>query len=139
MNAHLESLSRRFAPPLINLRDGRIADDYGEQESAKIVINHQLPADVTDEELDYYQDVWAFLDAPSLLFYFHPVTNWLSRHPDTDSILFDYYVWSLDRNWPAAMALISDQDAGAIVAHLISIKERHHLHETYSQCSELFA
>lgn len=67
-------LSKKFSPPKRNLQQGRIADD-GDATSAELSVNHRDPNDVSVKELEYYNDVWGFLEPEDLLFYLHPVLH----------------------------------------------------------------
>ena len=67
------NLSKDFGPPKINLRQGRILDDYGSESFAKMQVNHEKPDDVKLEELDYYGWVYPFIEPIDLIFYLYPL------------------------------------------------------------------
>ena len=39
-------LSNKFAPPSVDLRQGEIMDDYGDESYADLPVSHKLPDDV---------------------------------------------------------------------------------------------
>ena len=139
MNATVAAISARFGPPSMTLRDGRIQDDYGSESCAKLVVNHRTTVDVTDEELEYYQDVYTFLTPDSLLFYLAPVTTWLSRHPNSGRTVFDSFVWSLDRHWKAVQEILSSDETEAVLTLLKSLRDKSDLEYTYGHCTAIFA
>ena len=67
------SLSKQFAPPKVDLRQGRILDDSGDGRNAQHHLKHRDPSDVSLRDLEYYFDVWGFLDPSDLIFYLHSV------------------------------------------------------------------
>jgi hypothetical protein len=86
-------LSKAFGPPKTDVRQGKI-EDYGEQCRCSHIVNHQVPEDVTHEDLDYYPDHWAFMDFGDLLFYLYPVA--LECEKDYESDCTYWYLMNLD-------------------------------------------
>lgn len=71
--ANLYEFSKSFAPPKMNLRQACIMDCWGDDRSATMPTNHNLPEDVLIEELNFYPQGWFYMDIGSLLFYAYSV------------------------------------------------------------------
>ena len=119
----LKQISERFSPPRINLRDGRILDDYGDTRSAELPIAHRYVGDVKANELDKYNDVWPFLNAEDLLFYLYPVLKDFDSNPQCEHI--DRYLYSLDSEWSVVEALLGKSDAVVVLETLEYLRKKH--------------
>ena len=62
------SMSKKYGPPKISLRDARILDDYGDESHATRPIQHRVPEDVSKEDFDFYRHVFSFMEFADLLF-----------------------------------------------------------------------
>lgn len=107
MNPAILEISRQFAPPPTDLQAGRVADDYGKTDHAALFIDHHDPAAVTQEELEYYLDVWYYLDTRSLLFYLYPVLRAVAAGKGDN--FADYYFRNVSIWWPLIKKDLSDQ------------------------------
>ena len=135
MNQHqsVYSLSKRYGPPNINLRDAEIEDSYGDETYATRPINHQVPEDVTKEDLDFYPQVYAFMEFRDLLFYLYPVA--LEYEKDKGLETIDSLFYSLERELPAQLESLSKDDQEAIIDALKWIWETHKLgYADWVQC-----
>lgn len=83
---------------MTSLQAGRVADDYGREENATLEVTTDDPAGVTQEELDFYSDVWPHLDVDSLFFYLFPVLRALAE--GKAELFIDPYFNSLATWWP---------------------------------------
>ena len=90
------NLSNVFAPPKVNLRQGRILDDYGDETYAKLLVNHSKPDDVTLDEINYYGWVYPFLEAEDLIFYLYSLAIEYKKDKLLDC--FDSFMYSMDKN-----------------------------------------
>ena len=90
----LYELSKKYAPPVINLRQAEIMDSYGDEEYAKIQLNHVNPEDVKLEELLYYNQAWGFMNAKDLLFYAYAVTTFADSG---DKIFVEMYIYTIEQ------------------------------------------
>ena len=116
----LLTISQKHSPPRMDLREGRLMDAHGDENYAQLPINHCTQMDVSHAELEYYNDVFAFMDAHDLLFYLYPVLNhWLS-HPD--ALYIDSYLYSLGTQWSLVRPLISEDDYGIIRSVFLSVR-----------------
>lgn len=118
MNPAIIRLSKRFAPPRINLLQARLDDDYGRTECIEVEVTHQHPEEVTVQELDYYGDVWPFLCPESSLFYLYAVLSAFrdfraGSRPIPDPVPhlnFDSYFSDLALYWPLTRKLLSTDE-----------------------------
>ncbi len=110
------SLSRRHGPPKINLRDAEILDSCGDESYATRPINHQVPEDVSREDLDFYGWVYAFMEFRDLIFYLYPVA--LEYEKDIRIDCVDPFMYSLDRFISGEMSKLSEEDREALVSGL---------------------
>ena len=95
------SISIKHAPPHVNIREARIADDYGRDDKAKLAITHTIPNEVTCEQLLYYNDVWIFVDESDLLFYLWPVLQCFVTYKNSSGCEFYHsYLYALNLRWP---------------------------------------
>lgn len=67
---NIYSLSKRFAPPEIDLRKAQILDYSGDESYADLNVIHKKPDDVKREVFDYYGWVYPFMEPEDLLFLF---------------------------------------------------------------------
>jgi len=88
------NLSKSYGPPKINIRQGQIMDDYGDDSLSKLQINHVKPDDVTLEELEYYRWPYPFLKPRDLLFYLYPLLVEFKKDMTLDC--FDSFMYSMD-------------------------------------------
>ena len=114
------ALSKRFAPPQIDLRQAQIMDDYGDESWAKLLVNHTLPEDVSHNELVYYPHVWGFMGFEDLLFYLYAIATHQSL--DHGGEYLDHYLYSLDRFIHEKWSGISQPERAAIIEGLQWIK-----------------
>jgi hypothetical protein len=106
-------MSRKYGPPKIDLRTAEIMDSYGDESCAKLPINHRVPEDVSKEDFDYYQWIFAFMGFEDLLFYLYPIA--LEYERDNSLNCIDSYMYSLDRFLPEASAKLPPKDQQALV------------------------
>ncbi len=116
----IRCISLRYSPPGETLRDGRIADDYGSEKHASLIVNHHCIDDVQAAELEFYHDVWVFLGAKDLLFYMHPVLTGFLYNRECQFI--DRYLYALDQKWDEVVRSIGDLDSGRILTEMHEIK-----------------
>lgn len=119
MDSDFHRIASRFAPPRINLRDGRILDDYGRDDCAAIPITHTSVDDVLEIELQYYQDVFTFLEAPDLLFYSFAILQKCKTSVDPHYLSSFFY--AMDYRWPDVVNIISTEEAIMILEEIHSI------------------
>ncbi len=98
-HASVYALSKKYAPPRINLRSAEIMDSYGDETFAAYPINHHAPEDVSKEDLDFYPRVFPFMQFTDLLFYLYPIA--LEYEKDNGLDCIDSYMYSLDRYFPS--------------------------------------
>lgn len=118
-------LSERFSPPKIDLRRAKILDDYGDESFSPRPINHRVPSDVTQEDLEYYDRYWAFMKFEDLLFYLYPVAMANERLKQNNENYYDYnneYLefYLLTMHWLIAenLTLLEPRDRGALIEGL---------------------
>ena len=104
----LYGLSSKYGPPSIDLKNGRIMDDYGDTSCAKVSVKHKIPEDVSREELDYYHDVYAFLNPEDLIFYLYPMWHEFKNDPSLNCI--DNFVYSLEAGIDYLLTEIDESD-----------------------------
>lgn len=112
-------LSERNGPPRINLRQGQIRDDYGDDTWATLPISHREPRDVTRKELDHYPWVYCFLEFRDLLFYLYPTALEYERNPNCDFI--HSFLYSLDNELYGGLKSLDESDRDALKAGLVWI------------------
>lgn len=112
-------LSQRYSPPEVDLRQGRIADDYGSEDAAQLPICHQVPEDVTRAHFEYYGWVFPFLMDQDLLFYLYPIARVFAEDPALDCI--DSFLYSLDTRLPKLIRELSDAEIDALKEGLVWI------------------
>lgn len=117
------ALSKRFAPPPIDLRQWRIADDYGDESGAGISIRHARPEDVDLADLQYYCDAWSFLDAQSLLYYMHAIVTFARGESECGGLDISYYFMSFDQQFPAIQTLLTPRELDVVLHALLEIWE----------------
>jgi hypothetical protein len=105
------SLSCRYSPPKINLRDAQIKD-YGNHKYSKRPIKHLKPKDVSREDFDYYGWCYSFMEFEDLLFYLHPIALEYEKDKTLDCI--DSYMYSLDRSLPTKRGSLNQTDLNTI-------------------------
>ncbi|MFK8027657.1 MAG: hypothetical protein AB8C40_06305 [Gammaproteobacteria bacterium] len=105
-------MSRKYAPPKINLRDAEIMDSFGDESHAKRAIKHLLPTDVSREDFDYYGWVYPFMEFKDLLFYFYPIADEYEKDKELDCV--DSFMYSLDRELPIGKLELDHNDVLAI-------------------------
>ena len=109
------SISIKHAPPHVNIREARIADDYGREDMAKLAITHTVPNEVTYEQLLYYGDVWVFVDESDLLFYLWPVLQCFVAYKSSgDCDFYHSYLSALNLRWPAIVNLVTSVELHVI-------------------------
>jgi len=69
------NISILFSPPEYNIRDGRIADNWGGTSMCELEVNHIKPEDVSSEEMNYYGGALTFLGAKENLFYLYYIVS----------------------------------------------------------------
>lgn len=102
-------LSSRYGPPGTNLRQARIRDYHGDASFAPRPVRHRHPEDVSREDLEYYHDVFAFMEFRDLLFYLYPVA--FECEKDSRLPIF-FYLGFLERSLGQVRSLpAGDQEA----------------------------
>ena len=104
----------KYSPPKINLRLGRIADDNGNEINAQLRLDHKLPNDVTNAELEYYHDTFPFLAPYDLLFYLYPVIHNWAQNKNTDYL--ESYLYSICTYWSLLRPQLNKNDMSEIRA-----------------------
>ena len=104
------SLSKKYAPPGIDLRSAEIMDSYGDESNATRPIDHRVPEDVSREDLDFYGWVYAFMEFNDLLFYLYPIALEFERDKKLGCI--DAFMYSLDRFSGESSTLSAEDKAG---------------------------
>jgi hypothetical protein len=110
------SLSKRYGPPEINLRDAELLDSFGDESYATRPIDHKVPENVSRKDLDFYGWVYAFMGFRDLLFYLYAVA--LEYEKDNRMDCVDGFMDSLDRLLPEEMPTLPDDDRDALIAGL---------------------
>ena len=101
------AIAKKFAPPAVDLRAGRIADD-GDERLAKRPIRHRDPYDVSCADLEYYFDVWGFLTPEDLLFYSYPVARFLGQTGQTP-VYYERWVEALNSRLEQVINLLNPE------------------------------
>ena len=102
------SLSRKYGPPEIDLHKAEIMDSYGDETCATHPINHRIPEDVTRDDFDHYQMVFAFMGFKDLLFYLYPIALEFERDKCLHCV--DFFLYSLNRFVPEESSMLSAED-----------------------------
>jgi len=117
----LYALAKQYSPPCVNLRQAKIRDDYGIKTYAKLPVLHELPQDVRRGELTYYAQVYPFLQASDLLFYFYSIFLEFEKDPDLECI--DFFMYSLNRELPSLMEALSPPEQACLTHYLKQLLE----------------
>ena len=120
-HSQLYALSKRYSPPTVNLQQGKILDDHGIETYAKLTIDHEMPENVSRDELNYYPHVYAFLKAEDLLFYFYPI--FIAFEIDRNLECIDSFMFSLDRNLPQLIRQITLEEQEILTDYLKTLLE----------------
>ncbi|NJO52950.1 MAG: hypothetical protein HC840_30140 [Leptolyngbyaceae cyanobacterium RM2_2_4] len=107
------SLSRKYGPPEIDLRKAEIMDSYGDETYAARPINHRVTEDVSRDDFDYYQWVFAFMGFKDLLFYLYPIALEYERDKCLNCV--DSFMYSLNRFMPEELAQLSAEDQQGVL------------------------
>ena len=102
------SLAKQFAPPNVDLRYGRLADDHGDKRQAQRAVKHRDPYDVSLADLEYYFDVWRYLEPTDLLFYSYAVLRFLQSDQRLP-VYFERWIEVLDCQLPVILELLSEE------------------------------
>lgn len=113
---HVYELSKKHGPPRIDLRTAWIMDCHGDDTFAGEPLRHRVPEDVSRQDLDRYQAVYAFMEFKDLLFYLYPVAAELER--DNSLFCIESFLWSLDGYVPTESALLPAADQQAFLEGL---------------------
>jgi hypothetical protein len=105
-------LSRRYGPPGVDLRQARIADDYGDEAHATMPICHKKPEDVTRDHLDYYGWIYPFLKPHDLLFYLYPIAREHEARPPLECV--DSFLYSLNAVIDSIMGTLTEEEREAL-------------------------
>lgn len=105
-------LSKRYGPPIVDLRQAEILDSYGDESRTKVPVEHRVPEDVTREQFDYYGWIYPFVEPTDLLFYLYPI----AREYEADKRLdcMDSFLYSLDRNVKPLLSQLPKEDQDAL-------------------------
>lgn len=109
-------LSKRYGPPVVNLRDAEIADSCGNESHAKLSVTHTVPEDVTKEQFDYYGWVYPFVERTDLLFYLYPIAK--EYESDTTLDCIDSFLYSLDREINGLLDELTTDEREALIEGL---------------------
>lgn len=131
-------ISLNFSPPRMTLRDGRIEDDYGLENCATRILNHQRPEDVVYEDFDYYTDTFSFISGYDVLFYFYGVIKIFENDPNDDRAeeQMDSLIYNLNNRSPALKGLLGD-NFDLFVEVMLEIYHRYSLRIDWVACKEL--
>ena len=139
MNNYQQSaynLSKRYSPPKIDLRQAEMLDSLGEDTYATRPIHHQVPEDVTKEDLDFYNFVFSYMELSDLLFYLYPVALEFEYDKCLDCI--DSLFYTLEDELPKHVDSLSEDDLQGIKDALMWIWESHKLgYVDWIQCPYL--
>jgi hypothetical protein len=102
----LYRLSKKFAPPEIDLRRGRILDDGGSDKYATVLLKHRDPTEVSVPELEYYHDVWLFLTPRDLIFYLYSVLR-LDRIQGKRLVYLERWLDTVDRRLEEILLILN--------------------------------
>lgn len=105
-------LSTRHGPPKTDLRIGDIMDDWGDDARATRPINHQVPEDVSREDLDFYQHGFPYMSFTDMLFYLYPVA--LENEKETGEYWVDSLLGCIDYRLPDEWGKLSEEDQSAL-------------------------
>lgn len=87
MHEAVYELSKRYSPPQTNLRDAEVLDCYGDDLAPGPDVDHQVPEDVTREDLDAYPWVFvSYFELEDLLFYLWPIAREFSRDQNLECV-----------------------------------------------------
>lgn len=131
-------ISLRFSPPRMTLRDGRIKDDYGLENCATRILNHQRPEDVVYEDFDYYTDTFSFISGYDILFYFYSVIHIFENDPEDDRAeeQMDNLLYNLNTRIKVLKGLLGD-NYSLFVEVMLEIYNRHSLKIDWIACKGL--
>jgi len=110
-------LSKSFSPPRCDLRRARLIDDCGRPKHAQVPVAHRDPYDVSESQLDYYCDVWGFVDPPDLLFYAFAICRFTSQHSEPP-IYFERWIETVDGRLPVLVECCSAKQLAELKALL---------------------
>ena len=115
-------LSKTHGPPVVDLQHGMIGDDWGDRSNAKLPTPHQIPEDVTRDQLDHYGSaVFSYMEDSDLLFYLYPIAKVYAEDPSFEWI--DGYMYTLDKRIEAIFGTLGPHDRDALVDGLMWIWE----------------
>ena len=117
-------LSKRYGPPICDLRSAEIADEWGDDKYAKREIDHKVPEDVTREDFDYYTQIYIHMNLEDLFFYLYPIALEYEKDKDFDRI--DSFIYALNCKLPKKVDILTDEDLDAIIEGFEWI---YHLHD----------
>ncbi len=109
------ALSKAFAPPRVNLRQGEIADAYGDESYCTRLIRHVLPQDPTEEDFRFYSNCYPYMERTDLLYYFYSVCRSIST-PELDG-----YFYTLSRNLPELIEVINEEQRLHLFCGLLAL------------------
>ena len=116
---NIYKLSKKFAPPKVDLRKAQILDDYGDESFSKLFVSHINPEDVKRKEFDYYISVYSFMEPEDLIFYLYPMLNEYKRDNKIEGI--QSFMYSMDREIDNLILKLSREDKEVLKSALQEI------------------
>lgn len=127
LGERIRALSASYGPPVVDLREGLIRDDWGHENNATRPISHAVPEDVSLEDLEFYQDhVFSYLESTDLLFYLWPIWRWFREHANLDAL--DSFLGALDQRTRALRRTLSKEERLTVSEAVRSLFEAGHDH-----------
>ncbi len=123
VDAAVHELSKAFAPPKVNLRDGEIDDDNGDESRHPVPMSHVLPEDPTRDELERYFNGYAYMEPTDLVFYLFAWIQTLAEDEDVDGMP-DFYFYNLGWNLPGLLKELDEGQLLALYCGLLALWER---------------
>lgn len=107
------NFSKRYGPPLWDLRHAEIADEWGDDKYAQREIDHKVPEDVTREDFDYYTHIYIHMNLEDLFFYFYPIALEYEKDKTFDRV--DSFISALNYKLPEKIDILTNEDLEALI------------------------
>lgn len=134
----LLTFSSNWAPPKIDFRKAEILDSYGDDEFAKLIVNHKVPNDVTLPDFQYYSpSIYSFMNTEDVLFYTYAVFK--NYFVNVEFKHIDSFLYTLDRRINEICKITTNDQKLILVKYCNIIFEKHQFNADWFQSQALCA